>query len=166
MRARAWAPGVVALLVFGLTSGLAWGAGAGCDLTGRVSRVVDGDTLHLATSPQETVKIRLADIDAPERDQPHGRQATKLLSSLAYGKDLCATVLTTDRYGREVAHLYVDGRWLNRALVAQGAAWVYRKYAKPPYREALLAAETQARAGRVGLWARQGAVAPWEWRQR
>ncbi|MDZ7753835.1 MAG: thermonuclease family protein [Gammaproteobacteria bacterium] len=128
---------------------------------------MDGDTLRLAESPQaQPVKIRLADIDTPERDQPYGREATKLLARLAYGRTLCATTITVDRYGRTVAHLYDGDEWINRQLVVAGAAWVYRKYAKPPYRKPLLEAEAAAQNADRGLWKAASPVPPWEWRRR
>ncbi|MDZ7751476.1 MAG: hypothetical protein U5S82_07415 [Gammaproteobacteria bacterium] len=66
-------------------------------MRGQVARVVDGDTRHLAESLQaRSVKLRLADIDTSERDQPYGRDATQLLARLAFGRSLCATT-TVDR---------------------------------------------------------------------
>ncbi|MDZ7753384.1 MAG: hypothetical protein U5S82_17510 [Gammaproteobacteria bacterium] len=66
-------------------------------MRGQVARVVDGDTLHLAESPQaQPVKIRLADVDTSEHDQPYGREATQLLARVAFGRPLCATT-TVDR---------------------------------------------------------------------
>ena len=159
-------PGLTAALGAALFFLPALTLGAECDLTGRTARVVDGDTLHLAVSAQKKVKIRLADIDTPERDQPYGREATQALSDLAYQGEICADVITTDRYGREVAHLYQGDAWINQALVKQGAAWVYRKYAKAPYRRPLLEAEANAKKADRGLWASDGAVPPWEWRRR
>ncbi|WP_295408776.1 thermonuclease family protein [uncultured Thiocystis sp.] len=55
-------------------------------LTGRVIGISDGDTFTLLTANQREVKIRLAEIDAPEKAQPYGTKSRQALSVLAYGK--------------------------------------------------------------------------------
>ena len=40
------------------------------DLTGRMVGATDGDTLTVLTERREQVRIRLADVDTPERGQP------------------------------------------------------------------------------------------------
>lgn len=69
-----------------------------------------------------------------------------------------------DRYGRTVGRVYVGGMDVNAELVRQGAAWVYRHYAKDP---ALFALEDEARAAKRGLWTLPEAqqIPPWEWRK-
>ena len=74
------------------------------------------------------LKIRRSDIDTPERKQPFGTRAKQALSELAFGKQAQVVEVTVDRYGRTVGRVYVDGTDVNRELVAQGFAWVYRKY--------------------------------------
>ena len=69
-----------------------------------------------------------------------------------------------DRYGRLVANLYADGKWVNAEMVRSGDAWVYRQYAKTPE---LFQLEEEAREGKRGLWAlpEQERTPPWEWRK-
>ena len=45
-----------------------------------VVRIIDGDTIHVRDITGEAHCIRLAMIDAPEREQPFGTEATKKLS--------------------------------------------------------------------------------------
>ncbi|MCB1882060.1 MAG: thermonuclease family protein, partial [Gammaproteobacteria bacterium] len=73
--------------------------------------------------------------------------------------------VSTDRYQRLVGRVFLDGRNINAEMVADGAAWVYRKYSDDPE---LLELERQAREQGRGLWALQEdqRVAPWEWRRR
>ncbi len=94
---------------------------------GKVVKIADGDTLTLLVNEQQ-LKIRLSDIDTPERKQPFGTKAKEALSELAFGKQARVVEVTKDRYGRIVGRVYMDGVDVNRELVAQGFAWVYRKY--------------------------------------
>ena len=68
--------------------------------------------------------------------------------------------MAVDRYGRIVGRVYVDGLDVNRELVAQGFAWVYRKYSKDAE---LLELEAEARENGLGLWADPNPIPPWEW---
>jgi endonuclease YncB( thermonuclease family) len=70
--------------------------------------------------------------------------------------------VTVDRYGRIVGRVYVDEIDVNRELVAEGFAWVYRKYSNDAE---LLELETQAREKRLELWADPNPIPPWEWRR-
>lgn len=74
------------------------------------------------------LRIRLSDLDTPERKQPFGTKAKQALSDLAFGKQARVVEVTKDRYGRIVGRVYIDGMDVNRELVAQGLAWVFRRY--------------------------------------
>ena len=128
---------------------------------GTVVRIVDGDTLVLLVDQQQ-LKIRLADIDTPERKQPFGTKAKQALSDLAFGKQARVVEVTVDRYGRMVGRVYVDGIDVNRELVAQGYTWVYRKYSNDAE---LLRLEAEAKQMGLGLWADPDPMPPWEWRR-
>lgn len=130
----------------------------------RVVGVTDGDTITVLDEQNVQHKIRLAEIDAPERGQPWGDRSKQALSALVFGKTVSVQQTDTDRYGRIVAHVFSDGRDVNREMVEQGAAWAYRQYLTD---ETLIATEARARQSRTGLWSMSDAqtVAPWEWRR-
>ncbi|MCZ6503363.1 MAG: thermonuclease family protein, partial [Gammaproteobacteria bacterium] len=65
----------VTLLVFLLTAANAFAE----PIVGKVVRVLDGDTLVLLANKTEH-KIQLAEIDAPEKEQPWGSKAKQALS--------------------------------------------------------------------------------------
>src|ERR1044072_8715239 len=67
--------------------------------------VKDGDSLVAKVQGVE-MEFRLAEIDAPERDQPYGEQAKRDLRSLANGQQLVLLPIDTDGYGRTVAHIW------------------------------------------------------------
>lgn len=151
---------IAASLLLPLASTLASAAEITCKVVG----ISDGDTFRCLTDAKQQVKVRLAEIDTPEKKQPYGTRARQALSDLAYGKIVTLQTQDTDRYGRTIARAYVDGVDINAQLVSQGAAWVYRQYSRD---RSLLVAESEARAAKRGLWALPEAdrMPPWEWRR-
>ena len=133
-------------------------------IIGKVVGVHDGDTLTLLDDSKTQIKIRLAEIDAPESRQPYGSRAKQELSGLAFGRSAAVQVQDIDRYGRTVGRVTVDDVDVNAEMVRRGAAWVYRKYAKD---QSLFTIEEQARDAKAGLWALPEAdrMPPWEWRK-
>ena len=81
---------------------------------------------------------------------------------MVFGKVVRVDPVDTDRYGRTVAWITVDGHSLNHSIVAAGMAWWYRKYA--PGKTDLEGLELEARHKMIGLWADPNSVPPWEWR--
>ncbi len=133
------------------------------DLTGRVVRIADGDTVSILDDRNTQHKVRLYGIDTPERDQPYGKAAKRILTQLIDEKPVGVVIVTTDSYGREVGTLYQNGVNINLAMVANGYAWWYRHFA--PHEHALREAEQRARQQALGLWAEPDPVAPWDWRR-
>lgn len=130
-------------------------------ITGRVVGVADGDTLTVLDSNKGLTKIRLHQIDAPEKKQDFGQRSKQSLSDLAYGKQVRVEVFDTDHYGRTVGKVWVNGQDANLEQVKRGMAWVYEKYAND---QAYFAAERAAKSGRVGLWNQPNPTPPWVFR--
>ena len=136
----------------------------GKEYTGKVVGIADGDTFTLLTSKKEQVKVRLSEIDCPEKNQPFGNRARQTLSNLIFSKDVLVVQNAVDRYGRVVGQVYVDGTHINRKMVQEGMAWVYRQYLED---QTLLEDEKKARERKRGLWSLPNTeqVPPWEWRR-
>ena len=130
---------------------------------GTVERVLDGDTIAFQGIGTKIHKVRLADIDTPELDQPWGEEAKAALKDWAENRRAEIRIVDTDRYGRSVATLWVDGENINRKLVAEGHAWVYRRYLRD---RALSGLEASAKASGLGLWSNEEAIEPKIWRQQ
>ena len=132
---------------------------------GKVVAITDGDTLKVLTDDRRQIKIRLAEIDCPEKGQPWGKRAKQTLSQLAFSKFVLVEPVTTDRYGRMVATIFVDDKNINETLVRNGHCWTYRKYVKHPIFYAL---EDYARNNNLGLWRlpESKRVPPWQWRRK
>lgn len=133
-------------------------------IQGKVVGITDGDTLTILMERKQ-YKIRLAEIDTPERGQPYGSKAKDVLSDLVFNKEVKAEVQDVDRYGRYVARIYVGDIDVGREMVRQGAAWVYRQYLRE---KSLLEVEAEAKVAKRGLWSLPEAqnIPPWEWRRR
>lgn len=138
-------------------------------LSGVVVGVADGDTLTLLDAQLRQHKVRLSGIDAPEKRQPFGQRAKHSLGLLVYGRPVRVEAGKTDRYGRVVGKVIVDGMDVNREQVRRGFAWHYVVYAREQPREdreRYADAERSARAERRGLWSMPHPVAPWDFRRR
>lgn len=142
----------------------AHGAAAQSLIEGRVVRVFDGDTLEIL-SRGETIRVRLAGIDTPERGQPWANRSKQALSERVFGKQVRVIEVDIDRYGRSVGEVYADNACVGCELVREGHAWVYRGLSDDPV---LFELEASARAAKRGLWSLPEAerVPPWEWRRQ
>jgi endonuclease YncB( thermonuclease family) len=116
---------------------------------GRVISVADGDTFTLLLEDNKRLKVPPKDIDAPESGQPYGNRSKQAQSDLIFGKDLKPLSEGVDRYNRLLATVFVGDVNVNKAMVKQGAARVYRQYVD---RCPIYDLEAQARAEKSGLW--------------
>ncbi len=120
-----------------------------------VDRVIDGDTIVLS----DGTKIRYLLVNAPETTNGHndcyGQEAATFNDSLVTGKkvDLSYDTECTDKYGRTLAYVKVNGTDVNRALVDQGfACYDYIPPDGTSRHQEFLDAQTVAKTNRVGLW--------------
>lgn len=134
---------------------------------GKVVGVADGDTIEVLQD-RRAVRIRLYGVDCPEKRQDFGRKAKRFTSSKVYGATVRVEPMATDRYGRIVALVFLEGAptSLNQMLVENGLAWVYRGYCADSFCPGWLELERQARERRSGLWSHPNPVPPWEFRRR
>ena len=97
-------------------------------ITGQVVGVADGDTITVLDASKSQHKIRLSGIDAPEKAQAFGQRSKQSLSDLVFGKTVQIDTGKTDRYGRELGKVLVDGMDANLAQIKSGMAWHYKAY--------------------------------------
>lgn len=130
---------------------------------GKVTRVVDGDSLWLQpAAPAAPLELRLEGIDAPEICQAWGPQAKEALAERVLGKEVSVKTVGHDVHGRTLGTLFVGAQNINKLLVQEGHAWSSRfKYDRGPY----VADERMARALSRGLNREGGAVMPRDFRQ-
>lgn len=133
-------------------------ATAQADFTGRVTGVLEGDLLDVGQG-SHVVRIRLADIDAPEPGQRYGADARQALQALAGNRTARVQELGMDLRGYTVARVTVNGLDLGLAQLQAGLAWQSERSAVPAYQQA----EAEARKKRKGLWRDINPVPPWKW---
>jgi micrococcal nuclease len=151
----------------GAFDGLGGGGGGpaparpGARLAATVTRVVDGDTVHVRVGGQEET-VRYIGMDTPETVKPgtpvqcFGKAASAANRRLVSGArvELRLDAEPRDRYGRLLAYVYRrrDGMFVNAALVRDGFATILAIPPNVSHAADLRALERRARAGRRGLW--------------
>jgi micrococcal nuclease len=142
-----------------------WAIGAcgreGGEFTGRVERVVDGDTI-VVSAPGGSERVRYIGIDTPESVAPgrpvecYGPQASAANRRLVAGREVRVVpgAEERDRYGRLLAYVYTDGgrNFVNARLVRSGAADTLEIEPNTRYAGELAALRRQAQAEGAGMW--------------
>jgi micrococcal nuclease len=120
-----------------------------------VTRIVDGDTLHLDRNGED-VTVRLLRINTRERGEWGYKQGQTELKRLVEGKRvrLASDDEPKDRYGRELAYIFVGDKNINLEMVRSGWSPFFTRYGKGQYADAFAKAEAEAREAKRGLWAR------------
>ena len=152
-------------------------------IQGKVVKVADGDTVTIIDDSGKKHRVRLAGIDAPEKDQSYGDVSTQSLVELVSGKAITIEYEKRDRYERIVGKLLVNppGEVFCMALdcvkkidagleqIKAGLAWHYKYYQMEQSekdRGLYSEAEQEARIKKMGSWKDKDPMAPWEWRRK
>ena len=144
------------------------------EFSGKVIKVVDGDTLVVRKRIGQRYTVDILGIDCPELSQPYGPEAKAYLKGIADGRKVDVYAVRGEGGKTLTASmmLKVEGEYvdpekeyhLDIAMVKDGWAWhdpVARD--ETPW---LIIFEKYARARKLGLWADADPVPPWEWRKR
>lgn len=137
----------------------------------------DGDTCRVRVAGGLWFNIRLAAIDAPEVEkrhggktdwhgQPLGEVARDALNKLIEGQDVRLRQVDLDQYNRPVAEVIFKDEVVNKTLVAQGLAEVYRGKTKRLDKDSYFKAEEQAKKDKKGIWGMAGYQSPTEYRRQ
>ena len=130
------------------------------DYMGVVTRIIDGDSL-VVQHEDNSYKLRLRYIDAPEISQDYGNKSKNFLGNLILHKSILVSTEYNDRYGRQLADIYIhndkESIYINAKMIKSGNAWVYRKYRSNTY---LMNLENHARINNKGLWISRNPIEP------
>jgi endonuclease YncB( thermonuclease family) len=129
--------------------------------------ISDGDTLVARCAVDDrvkkTLKVRLSEIDAPEKGQAFGWRSRQHLAALCHRQAAQLQPVAVDRHQRTVARVHCNGTDAGAAQVRAGLAWVFVGFADK--HSALHAMQADAQRHRRGLWADPRPMAPWKWRR-
>lgn len=155
-------------LMAALLAGASFAAQGGT-FSAKVIVVLDGDTVMVLREcgdipcvHRNPLRIRLADIDAPEKDQPGGQEASEALAAMVLKKSVRVRVSDIDKYGRQVAFVRAGEVDVNRRMLRLGMAWEYSWHHR---NRAYTALQDEARRARLGLWRETDPMPPWKWRK-
>lgn len=133
-------------------------------LAGTVIAVIDGDTLVVQDASRKRHAVRLAEIDAPEPKQPFYVESARSLAALCHRKSAKVEWSERDSRRRYVGYVTCADKDANAEQLRRGMAWGSPKGTRPT--SALYELETYARLRKIGLWADDQAVPPWEFAAR
>ena len=129
-------------------------------IVGTVTRVGDGDTIWVADAAGKH-KVGLVKIDAPEINQPFGKESMQFLKDLVDGKEVEVHWAEKDRHGRLLGIVYLKHEKgfvdVNLTMVKNGFA---RHCSSKDHTLPYVEAEKDARKFRRGLWAAEAPVSP------
>lgn len=129
-----------------------------------VIKIADGDTATCLTDgDKKQIKIRFAQIDAPESKQDFGNRSKQALSDYIFNKHINLKVHENDRYGRSVAEVYIGGVNVNKLMVQEGYAWAYKEYNKDLE---YLQLQEVAKVQKKGLWSHKNPIYPQDFRRQ
>jgi endonuclease YncB( thermonuclease family) len=133
----------------------------------QIVSVSDGDTLTIRSDSGQNIVIRLACIDAPERNQPGGKESAQRLSTLLPkgARVMFGPFGNKDQYGRTPGVVLRGIQFINVELVREGQAWIYEKeLSRCGYVQQFRQGQATAQKQRLGLWSQANPCPPWDYR--
>ncbi|REC39804.1 nuclease [Chryseobacterium sp. 5_R23647] len=131
-------------------------------ISGKVIGIKDGDTVVILLEGNIQKTLRVAEVDNPENSQPFGKNAKQFTSDQIFGKQINFIETDTDRYGRTIAKIYYDNKYLSAEIIKSGFGWWYYHYSNDKNLKML---EAEASKNKIGLWSDPNSIPPWEWRK-
>lgn len=122
-------------------------------------KCTDGDTAHFLINGHDTT-VRFLAIDTPEytkEKEPFGKEASDFTCQALQNANIIELEYDegsqkTDKYGRDLAWVFVDGELLQKQLVSSGLAEVRYVYGDYAYTNELYEAQAQAKQNKLYLW--------------
>ena len=127
-----------------------------------ISYFYDGDTVKIKDDLYE-YKLRITDIDAPERNQDYGLKSRRALMQFCKNAQISVFIYGIDKYQRKLGKLHCNNQDASAFMVNNGHAWFYKRYSMD---YSLDVAQQNAQKLKSGLWQSDNAMAPWQWRKQ
>lgn len=126
-----------------------------------ISYFYDGDTVKIKDGASE-YKLRITDIDAPERTQSYGLKSRRALMQFCKNASVNIYLSGMDKYQRNLGKLHCNKLDVSVFMVKNGHAWLNRRFSMD---YSLDLAEQEARNNKRGLWKSGHPSPPWVWRK-
>lgn len=132
-----------------------------------VKKVWDGDTFDAQCVKIGAARIRLYQVDAPEKSQHSGKDSLHWLESQVLGKTVSVRIVSDESpkgalQQRWVSVVIHQRKNINLMSVSNGWSWAAPGFTKPG--DKIRRAHERAKAAGLGLWSNGDPVAPWDWR--
>jgi len=133
-------------------------------------KVTDGDSFKQISesNDQQNLSYELAYLDAPEREQPFGREAKEYLKEVLLDPRLKIVTLPDDNSTKQQVELFINGQSVNLAMVSEGFAWASLQIPDKTIGHKYIDAQKRAVENLQGIWSLGHGlmIAPWQWRQQ
>lgn len=137
--------------------------GAEDEIQGKITAVIDGNTVEVVAKDNERYKVYLHGIDSPEPGQQYAEQARLYLEKLVLNRKVTIRLEGKDRMGNRLGRIYMkDGTDPRTEMLKAGLAWTTEKQPLPELENLRLTARAQGR----GLWSEANPTPPWTWRRQ
>ncbi len=150
---------ITTILIFVFSTGLAMTTHP----TGKVVKVIDGNTIEVEFPDKETETYILKYVDAPELSQAYGQDAKEFLEKMVLKKKITILSASKDRWGNRLALIELkNGIKLNDEVLKNGLGW----YKDRDQNETLIALEQNAKDKKIGLWTQEAPMEPWVFKRK
>jgi micrococcal nuclease len=130
-------------------------------LSAEITYFYDGDTVKIVDAGY-AYKLRLTDIDAPERNQAYGKKSRRALMQLCSGANVQVYLSGIDKYQRKLGKLVCNNTDASQFMISNGHAWFNARYSND---QSLAFAQQRAYNNHLGLWNAKQQTPPWVWRK-
>jgi micrococcal nuclease len=119
-----------------------------------VTHVTDGDTLNVRCEGRKE-RVRMLQIDTPERDDALYEEAGEALEALIAGRAVELEIGDEERddHGRLLAYVWIGDEHVNLAMIRAGWSPYFDRYGAGRYPRDFADAERAARESNLGIWA-------------
>ncbi len=150
---------IVLLLIFALLFSSKVAQGSDMPAVRQILEVVDGNTLKVSTMEDDTFKVKLKGVDAPELGQEFGIESLNYLQKLITDKNVLVEYSGKDRWGNRLVYVTTNkGKSINEIMIKEGYGWVDRFFINKPD---LMELQQIAEKKNAGLWTKEDPMAPW-----
>ncbi len=142
---------------------------------GVVTQVIDGDTITVRRKNSSLMRVRLAYIDAPEKDQKDlghkhliGKWSSQFLRELIEGREVKWEVIKKDMYGRFIGRIFRNHQDINLEMIKNGLAIIYpfAQFSTVEDKNSYTIHFYQAYAKAKGIWSTEGMLNPYYHRKQ